>query len=441
MAETTTTPPAATATDTPAPRRRFFADPLWRNHDFARLWWGQTLSQIGSQVSVVAVPLIALYTLNAGPGAMGALGAVGRLPFLLYLFAGVWVDRTRRRPVMITTDIGRALVLAAILAAAVTHHLTIWWLGAGIAVSMLLTVWFDTAYMTAVPSLVERTQLMGANTRLETSRSAAQAAGPAIGGVLVQLLTAPVAIAVDAVSFVASAGFVRGVKKPEAAPEHRTLAFRSVMGDLMEGLRYVFGHRLLRPLAVALLINNLAWASELALYFIFLVRGVGLSASLIGLTLAAAGPGAIVGSMLAGRVRAKWGAPTAIIGGLFLFAATAALIPLSAGPTPVKVVTLMAAGFFMALGGQVCAINVLTWRQSITPDRLLGRANATFRFVVLGVSPLGSIAGGVLGSQLGLRPALWVSIAAMFVAPLIVMASAVRTGGRPTANLPEDAEA
>lgn len=438
MAETTTTPPPATPTDTPAPRRRLFADPLWRNHDFARLWWGQTLSQVGSQVSIVAVPLIALYTLGAGPQAMGVLGAVGRVPFLLYLFAGVWVDRTRRRPVMITTDIGRALVLVAVLAAAVTHHLTIWWLGAAIATSMLLTVWFDTAYMTAVPSLVERTQLMAANTRLETSRSAAQAAGPAIGGVLVQLLTAPVAIAVDAVSFVASATFVRSIATPEAAPAHRTLAFRSVIGDLMEGLRYVFGHRLLRPLAVALLVNNLAWASELALYFIFLVRGVGLPASLIGLTLAAAGPGAIVGSMAAGRIRARWGAQTAIIGGLFLFAATASLIPLSTGPTPVKVVTLMAAGFFMALGGQVCAINVLTWRQSITPDRLLGRANATFRFVVLGVSPLGSIAGGLLGAQIGLRDALWVSIAAMFIAPLIVLASPVRSGERPTAELAGD---
>lgn len=414
----------------PKASRRWFADDLWRNRDFTRLWWAQTWSQLGSQVTVVAIPLLALITLNAGPQAMGVLQALGRLPFLLYLFAGVWVDRTRRRPVMIVTDLGRGAILVAVLATGVTHTLTLWMLGVAVLLSMLLTVWFDTAYMTVVPSLVERTHLMGANTRLETSRSTAQAVGPAVGGALVQAITAPVAVAADALSFVASAVLVRRIKTVESPPAHETLTVRAVIGSLTEGLRYVFTHRQLRPLAIALAINNLAWAAELALYFIFLVRTVHLSPALIGLTLAAAGPGAVIGSMLAGRVRAWWGPAAAIIGGLGVFAVAALLIPFAAGGTAVEVIMLMAAGFFMSAGGQVCAINVLTLRQSVTPDRLLGRANATFRFVALGISPIGSLGGGLLGAAIGLRAALFVSIGAMFLAPLIVASTTVRDAGR-----------
>jgi predicted MFS family arabinose efflux permease len=429
MADVTAVTKEDAAAD-PRASRRWFADDLWRNRDFARLWWAQTWSQMGSQVTVVAIPLIALITLNAGPQGMGVLQALGRLPFLLYLFAGVWVDRTRRRPVMIAADLGRGAILVAILATGVTHTLTLWMLGAAVLLSMLLTVWFDTAYMTVVPSLVERAHLMSANTRLETSRSAAQAIGPAVGGALVQALTAPVAVAVDALSFVASAALVRRIKTVEDPPAHETLTVRSVFGSLIEGLRYVFSHRLLRPLAIAIAVNNLAWAAELALYFIFLVRTAHLSPALIGLTLAAAGPGAVVGSMLAGRVRRWRGTASAIIGGLGVFAIGALLIPFAAGGVAVEVVMLMAAGFFMSAGGQVCAINVLTLRQSVTPDRLLGRANATFRFVALGMSPLGSLGGGLLGAAIGLRTALFVSIGAMFLAPLIVLFSPVREAGR-----------
>jgi predicted MFS family arabinose efflux permease len=402
-------------------RRRLFKDDLWRNLDFARLWWAQTLSQLGSQVSVVAIPLIALNTLHAGPQAMGVLQSVGRLPFLLYLFAGVWVDRTARRPVMIATDLGRAVLLIAVLVTGVTHTLTLWMLGVAILLSMLLTVWFDTAYMSAVPTLVDRSQLIGANTRLETSRSAAQAVGPAAGGALVQALTAPVAVAVDALSFVSSAVLVRRIRTAERTGSGGALTVHAVLADLAEGLRFVFTHKQLRPLAVALAVSNLAWASELALYFIFLVRTIHLSPALIGLTLATAGPGAMVGSMLSGWVRARWSAAAAIVGGLAVFALAAVLIPLATGGPVVEVAMLMVAAFLMAAGGQVCAVNVLTLRQSVTPDRLLGRANATFRFVTLGISTLGSLAGGLLGATMGLRDALYVSVGAMFLAPLIVL--------------------
>jgi MFS family permease len=408
------------------PRRRLFADPLWRNRDFVTLWTGQTLSQVGSQVTVVAIPLIALNALHAGPQAMGYLQALGRLPFLLYLFAGVWVDRTARRPVMIVTDVGRAVLLVAVLVAAVTDVLTFWMLAVAVLLSMLLSVWFDTAYMTAVPSIVPREQLIGANTRLESSRSAAQLIGPTAGGALVQALTAPVAIAVDAVSFVASAVLVRLMRTPEPAHSGQGLSVKSILASLVEGLRFVFGHRLLRPLAVAIAFNNLAWAAELSLYFIFLVRTVHLEPVWIGITLAAGGPGALVGSMAARRVRERFGESVAIIGGLAVFAAAAALIPLAAGGKVLEVPMLMLAAFFMSAGGQVCSVNVLTLRQSVTPNELLGRANATFRFVALGMSPLGALAGGLLGAAVGLRGALFAAIAGMFLAPVLLLFSPVR---------------
>jgi MFS family permease len=412
-------------------RRRWALGELWANRDFTRLWWAQTISQFGSQVSAVAIPLIAIQTLHAGPTAMGVLGALARLPFLLYLAAGIWVDRTRRRPVLISTDLARAALLLVLVVGGLTDSLSLWLLGIVVSGSMLLTVWFETAYMSYLPSIVDRSQLMAGNVRLETTRAGAQAAGPGVGGLLVQLLTAPIAVLADAVSFVFSAVLVRRIGAEEKPPEPANgQGMRGLLADLSEGLRFVAGHRLLRPLAVAIGVSNLAWAAELVLFLIFLARTIGLPAGLIGLTLASSGPGAVVGSMVAGRVRARYGESGAIIGGLTLFAAAALLIPMAPAAAAVAVPLLVVSGFAMSVGGQICAVNVLTLRQSVTPDRLLGRVNASFRFVALGLSPLGALAGGLLGSAIGLRLALFVSVAGMFVAPLVLLPTPVRTAGR-----------
>ncbi len=414
----------------PTVKRRWFSGALWDNRDFARLWWAQSVSQIGSQISVVAIPLIAIQTLGVGPQGMGLLQALSRLPFLLYLFAGVWVDRTARRPVLIATDIGRGALLLSLVIGGITHTLSLWLLAVVITASMTLSVWFETAYMSLLPSFVDREHLMAANTRLETSRSGAQAVGPALGGAMVQLLTAPVAVAIDAVSFGASALFVGRMRVAEPRATRESLKVRGILAELGDGLRHIFGHELLRPLLIAIAISNLVWASELSLYFIFLVNTVGLTASLIGLTLAAAGPGAVVGSLLASWIRTRFGPATAIIGGLTIFACAAQLIPLAVENTVLAVTMLMVAGFLMAAGGQICAVNVLTLRQSVTPNELQGRVNASFRFFALGISPVGALAGGFIGSHLGLRAAMFVSVLGMFLAPLVLLTTPVRRAGR-----------
>jgi MFS family permease len=169
---------AAACPAPPAHLRRWLSGGLWANRDFARLWWAQTVSQFGSQVSVVAFPLIAIQTLHAGPTDMGVLGALGRLPFVLYLAVGVWVDRTRRRPVLSSTDLARAALLLVVVVCGLAGALSPWLLGAVLFCSMLLGVWFDIAYMSFLPTLVDRRELMAGNVRLETSRAGAQAAGP-----------------------------------------------------------------------------------------------------------------------------------------------------------------------------------------------------------------------------------------------------------------------
>ena len=412
--------------------RTLLDSPLWRNVDFRRLWAGQAVSQLGTQVTLVAIPLIAIGTLHANTGQVGVLSALSRLPFLLYLVAGVWVDRTRRRPVLIGTDLARGVLVLLVPLAAVTGLLSYWLLCAVVVVSTALSVWFDIGYMSYLPSLVGRDGLLAANTRLETTRATTQVVGPSVGGVLVQVLTGPVAMIVDGLSYFVAAVFAVRIRAPEPAPSRRSGGPAGPRGpgtlraELAEGFGFVFRHPMLASLALAIGVSNFAWAAELAQYLIFLVHGVGLPAALVGVTLAGQGPGTLVGSALAGRIQKWFGLAGAICGGLLLFAAAALLIPLAPGTPALAVPVLVGSGFLMALGGQVCAVNVLTSRQRVTPDRLQGRVNATFRFLALGVSPVGSLAGGYAGQALGLRTGLYLAIALMFLAPAIVLLSPVR---------------
>jgi len=409
---------------------------IWANRAFTLLWTGQTISELGSEVSTVAIPLLALVTLHATTSQVGVLSALGRLPFLLFLFAGVWVDRSRRRPVLIGSDVARAVLLLGIPVAALAGVLSFPLLAGTIFLVMVLTVWFETAYQSYLPSLVERRQLIDGNTRLESSRAAARVLGPSVGGVAVQLLTAPVAIVFDALSFVASAALVLRIRHAEPAPEPASgEGLRSVLADIVAGFRFLGGDPVQRAVTLGIGIANWAWAMELAMYYVFVVRALGLPAALIGVSVAGGGPGALIGSAIAARVQRRFGVCAAIVGGLTIFAAGMLLIPLTPRVTAVAVPMLAVAGFVSAFGGQMCAVNVLTLRQSVTPRGLLGRVNASFFFVALGVSPLGSLAGGFLGQALGLRQALLVAVAGMFAAPLLLLLSPLRR----VRDLPEEA--
>jgi MFS family permease len=402
------------------------AQSLWRRSDFLRLWSAETISQLGTQVTLLALPLIAILILRANPFEVGLLTAVEYLPFLLVgLPAGVWVDRLRRRPILIAADVGRAVSLASIPVAHALGNLMLGHLYLVAFFNGTLTVFFDVAYMSYLPSLVERRQLVEGNSKLEVSRSGAELAGPGLAGALVQVLTAPVAIVIDAISFVGSALFLLFIRhrEPSRRKEQKELAPR-MRTEIAEGLRYVLRHRLLLPIAICTSASNLFAHMAFAIYLVYAVRQLGLSALLIGVTFALGNVGFLIGAVAASRI-AKWlGVGRTIWISAAIFGPSLVLIPLAprTGPFPF----LVAAWFLGSFGSVVYNVNQVSLRQAITPDRMQGRMNATIRFLVWGTMPIGAFIGGALASVIGLRATLFVAaVGGLFVA-LPVLLSPVR---------------
>ena len=418
-----------TETNQAESRRRLFSAAIWRNRDFVKLWTGQTFSQFGAYVSTIVVPLLAIEALDAGAEEIGLLGLLSKLPALLYIVAGVWVDRMRKRPTMIVTNLVRAFLLLMIPVEAAFGVLSIGLLGATLFVSAVLTVWFDTAYMSFLPGLVGREHLIEANSRMESARATAQLTGPTIGGLLVQAVTAPIAIILDGLSLLASVFTLGAIDHREStierSPDDRGRARRG-WADLMEGLRFLARHKVLRPLMAAISISNIAWSAETTLYVIYLVNVLHVAPSLVGLTLIGTGPGALVGALSAGNVARRLGVGTAICSGLATFCLATLLIPLTAPALGVALPMLIAAAFLMSAGGAVSAVNVESLFQQSTPDQLQGRVMGSFRFLTVGLWPLGALAGGLLGGAIGPRAALYAAAAALAVAPVLVWFSPVR---------------
>jgi len=398
---------------------------LWRHADFLRLWTGQTISQFGSQITLLALPLTAVLLLKASPLEMGILNAIEMAPFLIIgLPAGVWVDRLPRRPVLILGDFGRALALATIPAAYLLGLLTMAQLYAVAAVTGTLTVFFDVAYMSYLPALVNREQLVEGNSKMEVTRAAAQIAGPGMAGTLVDLLAAPLAIALDAVSFVVSSVFVLFVRatEPRVAADGPRANMRAEMG---EGLRWVLGNPLLRAIAGCTASSNFFSNGVYAMYVLFAVRELGLTPGEIGFIFAVGNLGFLAGAFLAAPLARTLGLGRAIVGSQILGIMGWILVPLAMPET--ATVLLIASGVIMGLTTPVYNINQVSLRQAITPDRLQGRMNATMRFMVWGTMPLGSLLGGALGQALGLRPALWLMCIGGSLPFLWVLLSPVRS--------------
>jgi MFS family permease len=400
---------------------------LWRHPQFVRLWAGQTISQFGTQISQLAIPLTAALVLNATPLQMGLLGAFEFAPFLLLsLFAGVWVDRLRRRPVLIVADVGRAILLASIPAAAVLGVLHIEQLYVVGLLTGVLTVFFDVAYQSYLPALVSREHLIEGNSKLEVSRSVAQIAGPGVAGALVQLITAPLAVLADAASFVASVIFLLLIRAPEPAPERHATGGSSIWAELREGLAVVLGNPLLRSIAGCTATSNLFGNAMMAVYVLYATRQLGIEPALLGIIFAAGGPGALLGSLLAGRAADHFGFGSTIIGSISIGALANLLVPLASGPSAVVAGMLMLAAFIAGLCNPIYNINQVSLRQAITPDRLQGRMNASVRFIVWGTIPIGAVLGGALGQAIGLWPTLLSMALGSLLAPLWVVFSPVR---------------
>jgi MFS family permease len=395
---------------------------LWRHADFLKLWTGQTISELGSRITRDGVPMAAVLVLGAAPAQMGFLTAVSAASTLVFgLIAGVLVDRVRRRPIMISADIARAALLATIPLAAIAHRLTMAQLYAVAALTGFCTVFFDVAYQSYMPSLVGKENLLEGNSKLATSSAIAEIAGPGLTGVLVQLITAPIAILFDAISFLFSAACVSFIRKPEPGHE-RT-------GDLphpIAGLRFVFHHPVLRPIA-GFMITLFFFVGMIGpLYVLYAIRDLHIDPARIGLVISVGGIGAMIGSTLAPRISRKFGIGRALLIGTLGMAAGNSLIPMAHGTLPMVLSFLVIQQLVGDTSLSVFFINELTLRQSVTPNEVLGRVNAAMQLASRGVYPIGALFCGVITGAVGVRATLAIGISGIAVSSLWLLSPAVR---------------
>ena len=413
--------PDATVPPADQPARPAGSGSVLRNVDFVRLWTAATISQFGSQISLLALPIIAVVLLDANALQVALLGTADFLPFILFsLPAGAWVDRLRRRPILIAADLLRAVVLLSIPVAYALDVLTIWQLYVVGFVAGTLTVFFDVAYQSYLPSLVERDQLVDGNGKLEITRTLAQTAGPALGGGLIGLLTAPIAVVVDAISFGFSALFVFLIRRREPTPDphHDEHGRRrgSLSSEVRDGLRYVLGNRYLRGIAASTGTANLFGNMATATLVLYAVDTLHLGPAEIGLVFGLGNLGAVVGAVSADRVRRRLGLGHAIVGSAALGGPAVLLIAIA--PVEAPIPFLVASGLIGGFSMVVYNVNQVSFRQAITPDPMQGRMNATMRFIVWGTIPVGQIAGGVIATVAGIPAALWLGALGSFVAVL-----------------------
>jgi MFS family permease len=401
------------------------AGSLWRHGDFLKLWGGETISVFGTQVTVLALPLTAVLTLGASASELGLLNAARFAPFFaVILFAGVWVDRCRRRPILIQTNLGRALLIALVPAAVFFDLLRMELLYAVGFLVGVLTVFFDVAYQSYLPSLVERSQLTSGNSRLEASRSAAEVGGPGVGGLLVQLATAPYALVVDAVSFVVSGAMLSSIRADEPAPQQTGDGERT-WTSIREGFKFTFTNRYLRPIAGEAATFNLFEQAIMTVFVIYAVRELDLSAGLLGLIISIGAVGGLLGAVLASYPARRYGVGPTIVGAMVIACTVPLAVPAIEG-APATTVPLFGLTFFMwGLALAVSNVHVVSLRQAATPDHLLGRMNASYRFFTYGAIPLGALLGGFLGEAIGLRATLLVAAFGLLLALLWLVASAV----------------
>ena len=377
---------------------------LWRHRDFLKLWSAETISQVGSQVSNLAIPLVAILVLDASAFEVAALGTALFLPFIFFtLPAGVWVDRWPRRPILIAGDLGRAVLLATIPLAYVADVLTLAQLFVVGFLYGACTVFFDVAYQSYLPLLVEREQIIEGNSKLEISRSAAQIAGPGFGGILIEIFTAPYAVLVDALSFLGSGLFVLSIRN--RAEPHVAVAAASdrpsLWTDLKEGLRFVLGNPYLRAQAGCTATSNFFFLMAFSIVLVYYVRVLDLSPGVIGIVLSIGSIGSLVAAFTASRLTSRFGLGPTTVAAAFLQGPALLLVALApqAAPIPMLVASGLLTGFVIV----VYNINQLSFRQAICPERLQGRMNSVMRFIVWGTIPLGSLTGGVLATWIGLR--------------------------------------
>ena len=424
-------------------------DTLWQNRNFLKLWTSETISQFGSQFTGLALPFTAVLILHSTPLEQGILQFAGSVPWLLFgLLVGVWVDRHHKKHIMVTSNVLRGSLLALIPIAALFGVLTQLGLIFLYVISFLvglLQVFFDVTYQSYLPSIVQRNQLVEGNRNLQSSASTAQVVGPAIAGFVIRILTAPIAIAIDASSFFASSLTLGRIDHKEIIEEK--IDKPSVRSDIREGLHVVLHDSRLRMIAGSTGTSNFFSTALGTLFPLYLVQqspaGLGVSKDLAtataGIIFSVASVGALVGVAISAPTARRIGVGPAIVGSMVIGGLGSIPYYLSGSLTvsPLftilgltinwSMISIMAGQFVSFVGVVVYNVNQVSLRQAIVPLRLQGRMNATMRFLVWGTIPLGAIAGGILGTVLGLRSAIGITVAGGMLAFLWVLLSPVRS--------------
>jgi Na+/melibiose symporter-like transporter len=413
-------PPSASATAA----ARTLDTPLWRHHDFRQLWLGDTVSQLGTQLSQLALPVLAVTILDAGPRDMGYLTAAETFAFLVVgLPAGAWVDRWRKKRVLVTGDAVRAVAFGSIPAAWALGQLTLVQLYVVALVAGVATVFFDVAYQSYLPLIVDGDQVVDGNAKLQASESMAQVAGPAAGGALLRAVAAPVLIAADAVSYALSGFFVGRIAHAETPPPREER--RPLRVEIAEGLRFVVRHPLLVRIAACTSISNFFSGVLQALFVLYVLRILGLGTETIGLVWALGAVGGLGGAVVSSRIARRVGEGrtiplSALTCGLFGLATPLAALVHGTGAR----VAVLAVGT-VVFWGCVVVYNItqVSFRQRLCPPALLGRMNASVRFLVWGSMPIGGLVGGVLGGTIGIVTTIWIAAAGQLSAALPVLLS------------------
>ncbi|WP_406727107.1 MFS transporter [Streptomyces sp. GD-15H] len=414
---------------------------LLKHADFRLFWAAQTVSTVGANMSRVALPLLAATTLAATPFEMGVLQAAQTIAFLLVgLPAGTLVDRKRRRPILITCDLLRALFLACLVVGFALERVDFTGLMAASLAIGFATAFYEIAYQSYIPAVVGRERLVEGNARLESTNAAARLAGPTLGGSLVQLLGAALAVSAQVVSHLASAFLLSRMRTVEETPARGDR--RRMTAEIASGLRFVLQQPVFRAITGSAATYNFFYAVMMPLVMLLLVEELGLSGTTVGVLMAVSGLGGILGAAAAGRLAARFGQVRVMWLAYLLTVPTTLLIPLAHGGWGI---TLFAVPWFtVSFGIVVYNVGQVSIRQALCPPDMLGRMNASVRFIVWGILSLGSLTGGVLGEWIGLRGGLFVAGAGMTAGVLwLLLSRLVRMRDLPAEEppTPQDAAA
>lgn len=400
-------------------------DPWWIHRDFALLWTGQTVSQAGSAVTTVALPLVAVVALRASAFGVGLLTALTYTAFLLVtLPAGAIVQRLAKRKVMIWSDVARLVIIGSVPLAGAFGVLTLAQLYVVALAAGIFTVFFDISYQSYVPSLVAPKYLLAANSRLGASESFGLLAGRALGSGLVAVAGAAGAMAADALSYLISAASLAVIKQRESRPRHSVINRPKLRAEIADGLVFIWRHKVLREIVACAAVGNFFFAIEMALTVIFLIRLVHVTPAVAAVLISVGSAAGMAGSLLSGRLAGWIGSARVLWVSLLVFGLPSLMMPLAAPGWRVALFPVGYAG--CSFSSSVFGVAQLTYRQSVCPADLLAKMNAACRWLLWGVLPLGGLLGGLSGSILGVRTSLWVAVSGFWAAGFLVFFSPLR---------------